>query len=674
MDSKAFSKKYSWLFLIPVIVNLIGQYTGNSAFTTVSKPILMPLLALTAWLVMTIGGVRGRRKTTIVLALLFGALGDILLMVHGTSWFLAGMLAFLVGHIFYYSTLPRPWKTRGFWETAFSLILLAALLIFVVSEVRKLFHVEGAMGWALTLYACAFAFLIHGCIMAAMIRRRPLFLLAALGFTIFAFSDVLVGLGVFTDIKIPKRGFIVMGTYILAQMLVSLSLAWELVDELKNTEYGRRLRRLYAIQDGLKAHESEFTEAFDKDFGKGEFETYTTETGYLYNSIRHTANHLWDWMQPAAAKTPFVLWPAKSLILSEPYGKVLIIGPFNYPLHLAVAPLAAALAAGNTAVVKPSRQTPHVSALIKSMLEESFPPEVVEVVDDSVSNEELLAKEYDYIFFTGSPKVGKIVMEAASKHLTPVTLELGGKSPAIVCPSADVRLACERIAKGKFLNAGQTCVAPDYVLVHGSIHDAFIKTMKEVVNDYFGDISSRPAGMTLMATRRHFDRVAGLIPADAEGAGRVVIGGNTDPSINYIAPTVIDNCSWEEPAMQEEIFGPVLPVLTYDDLQSEVIDKLHDSRPLSLYVFTRKCKEKKAILEGIRFGGGCVNETIMHLGNENMPFGGIGESGMGAYHGRTGFDTFSHKKSILYKSSWLTFDFLKPPYSNKLRLIRKIYK
>lgn len=676
MNPQAFSKKYSWLMwlvCIPVIANLSGLLAGIPVLTKVSKPLLMPLLALTAWMLMSSGGVRGRRKTTIVLALLFGALGDILLMFHGTNFFLAGMLAFLIGHIFYFSTLPSPWKTKGFWETALSVILLAALLVFVISTAR-IFNLNGVMGCAVTVYACAFAFLIHGCIMAAVSRKRPLFLLAALGFAFFALSDTLLAIGMFTDLAIPKRGFLVMLTYILAQAVASLSLASELRNELEKTEFGSRLRRLYALLDGLKAREDQFFKAFDEDFGKGGFETYTTETGYLYNSIRHTANHLWDWMQPAAAKTPFVLWPAKSRILSEPYGKVLIIGPFNYPLHLAVAPLAAALAAGNTAVVKPSRQTPHVSALIKSMLEESFPPEVVEVVDDSVSNEELLAKEYDYIFFTGSPKIGKIVMEAASKHLTPVTLELGGKSPAIVCPSADVRLACERIAKGKFLNAGQTCVAPDYVLVHGSIHDAFIKTMKEVVNDYFGDISSRPAEITLMATRRHFDRVAGLIPADAEGAGRIVIGGNTDPSINYIAPTVIDNCSWDEPAMQEEIFGPVLPILTYDDLQSEVIEKLHDSRPLSLYVFTRKCKEKKAILEGIRFGGGCVNETIMHLGNENMPFGGIGESGMGAYHGRTGFDTFSHKKSILYKSSWLTFDFLKPPYSNKLRLIRKIYK
>lgn len=673
MDNQAFPRKYPWLVWlvwIPVIVNLIGHLTGNSVLTIISKPLLMPFLALTVWLLMTSGGIRGRRKTTIVLALLFGALGDILLMFPGTACFLAGMLAFLVGHIFYYSTLPSPWKTKGFWEKALSIILLAALLTFMICAVKK-FGIQGPMGYAVTAYACAFAFLIHGCMMAAVSRKRPIYLLTAMGFALFAISDTFVAIGAFTDLEIPKRGFIVMSTYILAQMIVSLSLTWELIKELKSTEYGRRVRQLYALQDGLKAREGRFLKAFEEDFGKGEFEAYTTEIGFLYNNIRHTVNHLRDWMEPEAAKTPFVLWPAKSRVLSEPFGKVLIIGPFNYPLHLAIAPLVAALAAGNTAVVKPSRQTPHVSALTKELLENTFSPEEVEVVDDSVSNEELLSKEYDYIFFTGSPKVGKIVMEAASRHLTPVTLELGGKSPAIVCPSADIRLACERIAKGKFLNAGQTCVAPDYVLVHESVHDAFISTMKEVVKEYFGDISSRPSEMTLMATRRHFDRVAALIPS---GTDRVVIGGNTDPSINYIAPTVLDNCSWDDPSMQEEIFGPVLPVLTYDDLQSDVIEKLHDSRPLSLYVFSRKCKEKKTILEGIRFGGGCVNETIMHLGNENMPFGGIGESGMGAYHGRTGFDTFSHKKSVLYKSSWLTFDFLKPPYYGKLNFIRKIYK
>ena len=370
-------------------------------------------------------------------------------------------------------------------------------------------------------------------------------------------------------------------------------------------------------------------------------------------------------METRAACTPAVLWPAKSRILMEPYGKVLVIGPFNYPLHLVIAPLAAALSAGNTAVVKPSRQTPNVSGVVARMLRESFDPDVVEVLEDSVSNDEMLARRYDYIFFTGSPKVGKIVMEAASKHLTPVTLELGGKSPAIVCAEANVRLACERIAKGKFLNAGQTCVAPDYVLVHESVHDSFITTIREVIKEYFGDTSVRPAEMTLMATKRHFDRVAALLPP----------GGHTDPSINYIAPTVLDDCGWDDPSMQEEIFGPVLPVIIFKDLQTDVIDKVKaGEKPLSLYIFSKRRSDVRKVLIQVSFGGGCVNETVMHLGNENLPFGGVGNSGMGAYHGKTGFDTFSHQKSILYKSSWFNFDLLKPPYGKKVNLIRKFYK
>ena len=482
---------------------------------------------------------------------------------------------------------------------------------------------------------------------------KPLYLVTALGFMIFAFSDTFVAIGSFTDLHVPNRGFIVMSTYILAQVLVSFSLACEEVYELEKTEYGVRARRLYALQDGLKAHEEEFLAAFDKDFGKGGFEVYTTETGFLYNNIRDILNHLRDWMQTRAVPTPLVLWPG--------------------PLHLVVAPLAAALSAGNTAVVKPSRQTPNVSQVLRKMLVESFGEDVVEVLDDSVSNDEMLARKYDYIFFTGSPNVGKIIMAAASKNLTPVTLELGGKSPAIVCASAPVRLACERIAKGKFLNAGQTCVAPDYVLVHEKVHGEFIRTMKEVISEYFGDISVRPAEMTLMATKRHFDRVASLIPSEV--ASGKVIGGYTDPSINYISPTVLDNCSWDDPAMQEEIFGPVLPVIVFNDLQTEVIDKVRaGEKPLSLYVFSKDRKEIRTILSQVSFGGGCVNETIMHLGNEYLPFGGVGNSGMGAYHGRTGFETFSHQKSILLKSSWFNFDLLKPPYGKKLGLIRKFYK
>ena len=668
-------KLLKYLFLVPAALNLSGQLLGSNVMTDLSKPLLMPLLALSVWLLMKDHGVRGPRVKTIILALLFGAIGDVLLMVGGTGWFLAGMLAFLIGHVFYFCSIPAPWKVKGISGKIFSLLLLACLIAGVVSLAGK-FPVEGFMKTAVTLYACAFAFLIHACIVAAVDRKCPLYFLVALGFAVFAFSDTFVAIGAFTDLRVPQRGFIVMSTYILAQAVVAFTLAFEEVRELEKTEYGVRVRRLYALQDGLKAHEDEFVEAFDKDFGKGAFEAYTTEIGYVYTGIGYILSHLRDWMQPKAVPTPFVLWPGRSRIIFEPYGKVLIVGPFNYPLNLVVAPLAIALAAGNTAVVKPSRQTPNVSRVLGNMLRAVFSSEVVEVLEDSVSNDEMLSGRYDYIFFTGSPRVGKIVMEAASKHLTPVTLELGGKSPAIVCESAPVRLACERIAKGKFLNAGQTCVAPDYVLVHESVHQEFIANMKEVIHDYFGDISSRPSEMTLMATRRHFDRVASLIPAGPATAGcRPVIGGYTDASINYISPTVIDDCSWDDPSMQEEIFGPVLPVIVFKDLQSEVIDKVKaGEKPLSLYIFSRNRGDVRKVLSQVSFGGGCVNETIMHLGNENLPFGGVGNSGMGAYHGKTGFDTFSHQKSVLYKSSWFNFDLLKPPYGEKLKLIRKVYK
>ena len=709
-------KYVKYLFLIPVAANLTGQLAGIPALAACSKPFLMPLIALAVFLMMKEHGIRGWRVTAIIAALLFGALGDVLLMCRGTAFFLAGMGAFLVGHLFYLSAVPAIWKVKGTSGKVLAFLCLAALVVLFVLIVGK-FPLKGLMKVCVSIYASAFAFLICACVAAAFDRKKPLYFLAALGFLVFAVSDSFVAIGAFTDLKVPYRGFIVMSTYIAAQLLVSLSLAAEEVFEHEHTAYGVRVRRLQALLDALKARDKEFCAAFDKDLGKGAFETYTTEVGFLYNDIRNILKHLRDWMQPKGVPTPMVLWPGRSRVYYEPYGKVLVIGPFNYPLHLAIAPLAAALAAGNSVVVKPSRQTPEVSGAIARMFKETFTPDVVEVVDQGVSNEELLSRKYDYIFFTGSPGIGKVVMEAASKNLTPVTLELGGKSPAIVCADASVRLACERIAKGKFLNAGQTCVAPDYVLVHESVHDEFIRTMARVVGEFFGDISTRPAEMTLMATRRHFDRVAALIPQRAPGTApactdtatlgtlrggtgaerseasggaerseascrpeavpgpEVAIGGYTDPETLYISPTVLDRCSWDDPAMQEEIFGPVLPVITFKDLQTEVIDKVRaGEKPLSLYVFSSSRPAIRTILSQVSFGGGCVNETVMHLGNENLPFGGVGNSGMGAYHGKTGFETFSHAKSILFKSAIFNFDLLKPPYGRKLKLVRRFYR
>ena len=663
---------FKYVFWVPVVLNLVAVTIGSRALELVSKPLLMPLLALSVFILAKEHDIRDRRVKLIVLALLFGALGDTLLMAGGGGWFISGMFAFLIGHILYFSVLPSPWKVKGLSGTILSLLLLAVLLTGVLTLAGR-FPAEGVMGISVKVYSCAFAFLIHASVIAAIDRRRPLYFLTALGFMVFAFSDTFVAIGAFTDLKIPYHGLIVMSTYMAAQMLVSLSLLAVEIHDLEKTDYGVRVKRILALWDAIKARESEFFAAFEKDFGKGEFEAYTTEIGYLYTDFRHILSRLRDWMEPEAVPTPMVLWPAKSRIMSEPYGKALIIGPFNYPLHLVAAPLAAALSAGNTAVVKLSRQTPEVSGVLADMLKEVFDPEVVEVVDMGLSNDEMLARRYDYIFFTGSPKVGKIIMEAASKNLTPVTLELGGKSPAIVCESANVRLACERIAKGKFLNAGQTCVAPDYVLVHQAVHDEFISTMRSVINDFFGDIKFRPADMTLLATKRHFERVVSLFRPVSEAS--VAIGGYVDEAINYISPTVIDNCGWDDPAMKEEIFGPVLPVIVYKDLQAEVIDKVRaGEKPLSLYIFSKKRREIRSVLSQVSFGGGCVNDTVMHLGNENLPFGGVGNSGMGAYHGKASFDTFSHKKSMLIKSSWLNIDLLKPPYGKILKLIRKVYK
>lgn len=664
-----------YLFLVPVVANLAGKWFGVSWLAACSKPLLMPLIALSVFLLLREHDVRGRRVSLIILALVTGTVGDVLLMFGGTGPFIAGIIAFFIGHILYFSVLPAPWKVKGVFGKILTVLLFACLAVLVLTVLGR-FDLEGALGVAVRVYAFAFVCLITTAIVAGIDRRRPLYFITAIGFVLFAISDTFIAIGDFTATKVPRGGFIVMSTYIAAQAIVAFSLAWQEIRDLEKTEYGVRARRLYALWDALKAREDAFIEAFDKDFGKGSFETYTTEIGFLYNDIRHTLSRLRDWIEPGAPATPMVLWPGKSRVFFEPYGKVLVIGPFNYPLHLVVAPLAAALAAGNTAVVKTSRQTPNVSRLVSEMLTETFDPEVVEVLGNDVSNEEMLSRRYDYIFFTGSPRVGKIVMEAASKHLTPVTLELGGKSPAIICESAPVRLACERIAKGKFINGGQTCVAPDYVLVHESVHDEFISTMRSVIHDFFGDIQTRPAEMTLIATKRHFDRIVALFgSSEPVSDSEVVIGGYTDAEINYISPTVIDRCGWDHPAMGEEIFGPVLPVITFKDLQTEVIDKVKEGeKPLSLYIFSKNREEIRTVLQQVSFGGGCVNETIMHIGNENMPFGGVGESGIGSYHGRDGFDTFSHKKSMLIKSSWFNIDLLKPPYGNKLKLIRKVYK
>ncbi len=437
-----------------------------------------------------------------------------------------------------------------------------------------------------------------------------------------------------------------------------------------------RKRLLKLLRSSIIDHKDDILAALKEDLGKSETEAYMCEYGLVLSEISHTISHMVRWGRKRRVCTPLANFHSSSYILREPYGNVLIMSPWNYPFLLCISPLICALAAGNTAVIKPSAYAPATSAAIKRLVEDTFTEDYVAVIEGGRDvNADLLEQKWDYIFFTGGVAVGREVMRHASEHLTPVTLELGGKSPCIVDATADVALAAKRIAWGKFINAGQTCVAPDYVLVHRSVHKEFIETMKEVISDFYGDTSSRPSGMTLIATGRHWERIRGLIPEEGDPTVRTVIGGGSDEATKYIAPTVLDGCTWDAAAMQEEIFGPVLPVIEYEDLDSEVIARVRaGEKPLALYLFTRSRAQKRKVLSEVSFGGGCVNETIMHLGNENMPFGGVGNSGMGAYHGLTGFETFSHMKSILFKSSWLNFDLLKPPYGRKLDLVRRIYK
>ncbi len=376
-------------------------------------------------------------------------------------------------------------------------------------------------------------------------------------------------------------------------------------------------------------------------------------------------------MKHKRVKTPFYLQPASSSIHYEPLGVNLIIAPFNYPMGLTFAPLIAAMAAGNTAVLKTSEITPFCSNVIKELIEETFDPQYLAYVEGKVPETTLLLKQkFDHIFFTGSPRVGAIVMAAAAKHLTPVTLELGGKSPCIVHSNAKLDIAVKRIVYGKFINAGQTCVAPDYILVHGDVKEEFLKRIKQRIIDLYGKDASKSLDFGRMVTGNHFDRVMGLIDQK-----KVFHGGEANKNDRFIAPTIMIDVTLDDNVMKEEIFGPVLPVMAYthvDDI-TKIISRL-PQHPLACYIFSESKAFARHLIANIRFGGGCINHCIQHLVNPNLPFGGVGESGMGSYHGFNGFKTFSHKKSIFQAATWFDMSLLYPPYKKKTGIIRKIFK
>ena len=424
------------------------------------------------------------------------------------------------------------------------------------------------------------------------------------------------------------------------------------------------LRRLKAA---ISAHEKELTDAIHSDLGKSASESYMCEVGLVLAEISYTLRHIDGWARTKRMATPLTNFHAKSMIVEEPYGVALIMSPWNYPVLLTLEPLVGAIAAGNCAVVKPSAYSPATTEVMAEIITSTFPEEYVSVVTGGrAENQTLLDQRFDYIFFTGGVTVGKLVMEKASKWLTPVTLELGGKSPVIVDHTANLRLAAKRITFGKFLNCGQTCIAPDYILVEESVHDEFVKLLRDETRKMYGVDALRNPDYGKIINRKHFDRICGLMDSK-----KIVMGGERISDKLQIAPTIMDNVTPEDAVMQEEIFGPVLPVLTVKDID-EAYNFVRDrEKPLALYLFTSDKATERRFLREVSFGGGCVNDTIIHIATSNMPFGGVGNSGMGQYHGKYTFHTFSHSKAVVKKYTWLDIKMRYQPYSRwKDRLVR----
>lgn len=430
----------------------------------------------------------------------------------------------------------------------------------------------------------------------------------------------------------------------------------------------QRKRALIRLRKTIIRNESKIQEALKNDLGKGSFETYMCETGMVLSEIRHMLKHLNRYAGEQRVHTPLSQFHARSFRKPSPYGLVLIMSPWNYPFLLSMGPLVDAVAAGNTVVLKPSAYAPHTGKVIASIVKACFLQEHVAVITGGrAENTCLLNQKFDYIFFTGSQSVGKEVMKKAAEHLTPVTLELGGKSPCIVEKSANLKLAAKRIVFGKFLNCGQTCVAPDYIYCNPGIKDELIKNIVEEIRKQYGENPLQNKNYGKIINEKHFERICGLIDAR-----KVSAGGYSEPEKLRIAPTVMDHVTFEDPVMQQEIFGPILPVLTYDSLDQAIRKINQMSHPLALYLFTSRKSVCAKVMSQCSFGGGCINDTIIHLATSEMGFGGVGESGMGSYHGEEGFRTFSHYKSIVDKKTWIDLPIRYQPYKKwKEKMVRR---
>lgn len=430
-----------------------------------------------------------------------------------------------------------------------------------------------------------------------------------------------------------------------------------------------KFRKMYLekLRDIIINNEDLLYEAIHRDFGKSKFDTFTTEISFVLNDINYYLKNLNSLSKPKKVRTNLANQIGTSKIHPEPLGCVLVIGAWNYPYQLSLSPMIAALAAGNCCILKPSELAENTMKAMSKLINENFPPEYLYVYEGGIDETTALLKlRFDKIFFTGSTKVGKIVYKAAAENLTPVVLELGGKSPVIVTKDADLEIAAKRIVWGKFLNAGQTCVAPDYLLVEEVIQEQFLEMLRKYITEFKYTAGSEQ--YTRIINRKNFDRLVKLIPKD-----KVYFGGNSDDEKLHIEPTLLTDISWEDEIMQEEIFGPVLPVISFTHFNLVLNTILELEKPLSAYLFTRNSEEKEAFTKKLSFGGGCINDVVMHLGNERLPFGGVGASGMGNYHGTYGFEAFSHQKPILEKATWCEPDIKYPPYSEKkLSWIRKL--
>lgn len=432
-----------------------------------------------------------------------------------------------------------------------------------------------------------------------------------------------------------------------------------------------RISALKTLKKSILSREQEISEALFKDLHKSRFESYTTEIGIVLSEIDYMIRHLKKWMRPQRAKTPLYMFPSRSHVYCQPYGVALVISPWNYPFQLLFAPLIGAIAAGNCVIAKPSRKTVKTLEIIEKILSETFLPEYVcpVIAEEQEDMSLLLEQRFDYIFFTGGPVFGRTVMQSATRFLTPLTLELGGKSPCIVDSDAHIHTTARRIVWGKFLNCGQTCVAPDYLWVHQAVKNDLIDEIKKVISEFFGKNPEESPDYGRIVSTSHFDRLISQM-----NEGTIITGGTFDRDTRYISPTVIDNVRTDDAIMQEEIFGPLLPVLEFSDI-TEIYNYLHQGeKPLALYYFTSDASKATQMLKNTSSGGACINDVIMHVANSHIPFGGVGNSGMGNYHGKYSFDTFSHTRSVVKSSSLIDIPMKYPPYKKKLGLIKRFMK